>query len=203
MSLSKGIFRRLSDSEKFYQFLLDAFKNVYENLVDGGAFYAFHSDAEKVNFYNATVDAGFHYSTTCIWVKNALVIGRMDYQMRHEPIIYAFKDTAKHKFYGDRKQTTVWEYDKPTKSKLHPTMKSLPLIAYPVRMSSMENGVVMDLFGGSGSTLMVAEQMDRIAYLMELDPKYVSAIVGRYARFTGEQVYRLENGQKVPYDVAP
>lgn len=189
-----------SDSEKFYQFLLDAFKNVYENLVDGGAFYAFHSDAEKVNFYNATVDAGFHYSTTCIWVKNALVIGRMDYQMRHEPIIYAFKDTAKHKFYGDRKQTTVWEYDKPTKSKLHPTMKSLPLIAYPVRMSSMENGVVMDLFGGSGSTLMVAEQMDRIAYLMELDPKYASAIVRRYAAYKGgtDDIRVIRNGREQP-----
>lgn len=104
------------DSQKFYQFLHDAFKNVYDHLADGGAFYAFHSDAEKVNFFNATVDAGFHYSTTCIWVKNSLVIGRMDYQMRHEPVIYAFKDTAKHKFYGDRKQTTVWEFDKPKQS---------------------------------------------------------------------------------------
>ena len=105
------------DSQRFYQFLLDAFKNIYENLVDGGAFYAFHSDAEKVNFFNATINAGFHYSTTCIWVKSSLVIGRMDYQMRHEPVIYAFKDTAKHKFYGDRKQTTIWEFDKPVKSK--------------------------------------------------------------------------------------
>ena len=96
-----------TDSEKFYQFLLDAFKNAYNCLADGAAIYIFHSDAEKVNFFNATVDAGFHYSTTCIWVKNALVIGRMDFQMRHEPILYAFKDTAKHKFYGDRKQTTV------------------------------------------------------------------------------------------------
>lgn len=99
-----------SDSEKFYQFLLVAFKNAYDSLADGGAFYAFHSDAEKVNFYNATVNVGFHYSTTCIWVKDTLVIGRMDYQMRHEPVIYAFKDTARHKFYGDRKQTTVWEF---------------------------------------------------------------------------------------------
>ena len=91
-----------SDSEKFYQFLLDAFKNIYASLADGGAFYCFHSDAEKCNFFNATVNAGFHYSTTCIRVKDTLVIGRMDFQMRHEPVIYAFKDTAKHKFYGDR-----------------------------------------------------------------------------------------------------
>lgn len=188
------------DGHDFYQFLLDAFKNVYDNLVDGGAFYAFHSDAEKVNFYNATVDAGFHYSTTCIWVKNSLVIGRMDYQMRHEPIIYAFKDTAKHKFYGDRKQTTIWEFDKPTKSKLHPTTKSLPLIAYPMRMSSQENGIVMDLFGGSGSTLMTAEQMNRICFTMELDPKYASAIVRRYISYAGgtSDVYVIRDGQKLP-----
>ena len=188
------------DSKKFYQFLLDAFKNVYANLADGGAFYCFHSDAEKVNFFNATVDAGFHYSTTCIWVKNALVIGRMDYQMRHEPVIYAFKDTAKHKFYGDRKQTTVWEFDKPTKSKLHPTTKPLPLVAYPMRMSSMENSIVLDLFGGSGSTLMAAEQLNRIAFLMELDPKYASAIVRRYAaaRQGIDDMFVIRNGEKLP-----
>ena len=188
------------DSKKFYQFLLDAFKNVYVNLADGGAFYCFHSDAEKVNFFNATVDAGFHYSTTCIWVKNALVIGRMDYQMRHEPVIYAFKDTAKHKFYGDRKQTTVWEFDKPTKSKLHPTTKPLPLVAYPMRMSSMENSIVLDLFGGSGSTLMAAEQQNRIAFLMELDPKYASAIIRRYAaaRQGIDDVFVIRNGEKLP-----
>jgi DNA modification methylase len=170
-----------TDAQKVYQFLLDAFKNIYESLVDGGAFYCFHSDAEKVNFFNATVDAGFHYSTTCIWVKNSLVLGRMDFQMRHEPVIYAFKDTAKHKFYGDRKQTTVWEYDRPTKSKLHPTSKTIPLVAYPIRMSSLENSIILDLFGGSGTTLMAAEQMNRTACLMELDPKYASAIVRRYA----------------------
>lgn len=170
-----------TDSERFYQFLLDAFKNIYENLADGAAFYCFHSDAEKVNFFNATVDAGFHYSTTCIWVKNSLVIGRMDYQMRHEPVIYAFKDTARHKFYGDRKQTTIWEYDRPTKSKLHPTSKTIPLVAYPIRMSSLENSIVLDLFGGSGTTLMASDQMNRTAFLMELDPKYASAIVRRYA----------------------
>ena len=111
--------------EEFYQFLLSAFKNAYENLADGAAIYIFHSDAEKVNFYNAVVAAGFHYSTTCIWVKQSLVLGHFDYQMRHEPVIYAFKDTVKHKFYGDRKQTTVWEFDRPSKSKLHPTTKPL------------------------------------------------------------------------------
>ncbi len=188
------------DGKKFYQFLLSAFRNIYANLADGGAFYCFHSDAEKVNFYNATVDAGFHYSTTCIWVKNALVIGRMDYQMRHEPVIYAFKDTAKHKFYGDRKQTTVWEFDRPTKSKLHPTSKTIPLIAYPMKMSSLENSIVLDLFGGSGSTLIAAEQLNRVAFLMELDPKYASAIIRRYAaaRQGVDDVFVIRNGEKLP-----
>ena len=188
-----------SDSEKFYQFLLDAFKNAYENLADVGAFYCFHSDAEKCNFYNATVNAGFHYSTTCIWVKDTLVIGRMDFQMKHEPVIYAFKDTAKHKFYGDRKQTTVWEFDRPKKSKLHPTMKPLLLVSYPVKMSSQENGIVLDLFGGSGSTLMACEQTNRICYTQELDPKYASAIIRRYVSAKGSaDVYVLRNGIKYP-----
>lgn len=186
--------------KEFYDFLLNAFKCAYDALADGGAIYIFHSDAEKVNFFNATVDSGFHYSTTCIWVKNALVIGRMDYQMRHEPVIYAFKDTAKHKFYGDRKQTTVWEFDKPSKSKIHPTSKPLPLIAYPMQMSSQENGIILDLFGGSGSTLMAAEQLNRIGYIMELDPKYASAIIRRYASYkrNTEDIYVFRNGVKIP-----
>ena len=186
--------------EEFYQFLLSAFKNAYENLADGAAIYIFHSDAEKVNFYNAVVAAGFHYSTTCIWVKQSLVLGRFDYQMRHEPVLYAFKDTVKHKFYGDRKQTTVWEFDRPSKSKLHPTTKPLPLIAYPMKNSSLVNSIVLDLFGGSGSTLMAAEQMDRAAYLMELDPVYASAIVRRFAAYRGntEDVYVLREGKKLP-----
>ena len=186
--------------EEFYQFLLSAFRNAYENLADGAAIYIFHSDAEKVNFYNAVVAAGFHYSTTCIWVKQSLVLGRFDYQMRHEPVIYAFKDTVKHKFYGDRKQTTVWEFDRPSKSKLHPTTKPLPLVAYPMKNSSLVNSIVLDLFGGSGSTLMAAEQMDRTAYLMELDPVYASAIVRRFVAYHGntEDVHIIRDGKKLP-----
>lgn len=174
------------ESGKFYEFLLAAIKNAYNSLADGGAIYIFHSDAEKVNFYNATVNAGFHYSTTCIWVKNSLVIGRMDYQMRHEPILYAFKDTAKHRWYSDRKQSTIWEFDRPTKSKLHPTTKPVELVAYPIRNSSQVNGIVLDLFGGSGSTLIACEQIDRSAYLMELDPRYAAVIVKRYAETAGD-----------------
>jgi DNA modification methylase len=181
-------------SEEFYRFLLQAFTNIYNNLADGGAFYAFHSDAEKVNFYNATVAAGFHYSTTCIWVKDTLVLGRMDFNMRHEPIIYAFKETVKHKFYGDRKQTTVWEFARPKKSELHPTMKPIELIAYPVGLSSADNGVVLDCFGGSGTTLIVCEQMNRICCMMELDPKYASVIVERYIKAAGDAGVTCERG---------
>ena len=185
--------------EEFYQFLLSAFKNAYDNLADGAAIYIFHSDAEKVKFYNATIAAGFHYSTTCIWVKQSLVLGRFDYQMRHEPIIYAFKDTVKHKFYGDRKQTTVWEFDRPSKSKLHPTTKPLPLIAYPMKNSSLVNSIVLDLFGGSGSTLIAAEQLERMAYLMELDPVYASAIVRRFVAYQGntDNISVIRDGKKL------
>ena len=120
--------------------------------------------------------------------------------MRHEPVIYAFKDTVKHKFYGDRKQTTVWEFDRPSKSKLHPTTKPLPLVAYPMKNSSLVNSIVLDLFGGSGSTLMAAEQMDRTAYLMELDPVYASAIVRRFVAYrrNTEDVHIIRDGQKLP-----
>jgi DNA modification methylase len=190
--------------EKFYQFLYDAFKNIYDNLADGGAFYAFHSDAEKVNFYNATVNAGFHYSTTCIWVKDTLVLGRMDFNMRHEPIIYAFKDTQKHKFYGDRKQTTVWEFDRPKKSKLHPTMKPVELVAYPVSLSSQANGIVLDCFGGSGTTLIVCEQTDRVCHMMELDPVYASVIVKRFIELVGsaDGVTVERDGETLLYEEA-
>jgi hypothetical protein len=126
---------------QFYEFLVSVFKNVYENLAGGGAFYCFHSDSEKVNFFNAVVDSGFHYSTTCIWVKNSLVLGRLDYQQRHEPCIYAFKDTKRHAWYSDRKQTSVWEFDRPAKSEYHSTQKPVPLMAYPIKNSTQPNGI--------------------------------------------------------------
>ena len=124
----------------------------------------------------------------------------MDFQMRHEPCIYAFKDTAKHKFYGDRKQTTVWEFERPKKSKLHPTMKTIPLIAYPMGLSSQENGIILDVFGGSGTTLMAAERLNRNCCTIELDPKYASAIVRRYiaAVQSTDEVYVIRNGEKLP-----
>ena len=188
------------NGEDFFNFLLAVYKNAYESLVDGGTLYAFHSDSEKVNFFNSIVGAGFHYSTTCIWVKDRFVLGRGDFQQMHEPCVYAFKDTAKHEWYSDRKQSTVWNFDRPMKSELHPTQKPIPLIAYPMRCSTQENGLVLDLFGGSGTTLIAAEQLNRISFLMEIDPKYASAIVRRYVCFKGnktDDVFVLRNGEKI------
>ena len=172
-------------AEQFYSFLLSAFLRFYENLADGGAFYCFHSDSEKVNFFRACVDAGFHYSTTCVWVKNALVLGRGDYQQMHEPVMYAFKNTSKHKWYSDRKQTTIWNFDKPKKNTDHPTSKPLDLLAYPIKNSSQANAIVLDTFGGSGSTLIACEQLDRTCFMLEIDEKYASVILRRYAQVKG------------------
>jgi len=192
---------KMSD-EQFYAFLLAAFRCFYENLADGGAFYCFHSDSEKVNFFRACVDAGFHYSTTCIWVKNALVLGRGDYQQMHEPVLYAFKDTAKHKWYSDRKQTTIWNFDKPKKNTDHPTSKPLDLLAYPIANSSQANAIVLDTFGGSGSTLIACEQLDRTCFMLELDEMYASVILRRYAEMkqnSGVDITCERDGKVYPY----
>lgn len=189
-------------ADQFYNFLLSSFKCFYENLADGGAFYCFHSDSEKVNFFRACVDAGFHYSTTCIWVKNSLVLGRGDYQQMHEPVLYAFKDTAKHKWYSDRKQTTIWNFDKPKKNADHPTSKPLDLLAYPITNSSQANAIVLDTFGGSGSTLIVCEQLDRTCFMLELDEKYASVILRRYAEFKqngGEDITCIRGSETLRY----
>ncbi|MBT9173147.1 MAG: hypothetical protein DDT21_01537 [Syntrophomonadaceae bacterium] len=189
-------------AEQFYNFLLSAFKCFYENLADGGAFYCFHSDSEKVNFFRACVDAGFHYSTTCIWVKNALVLSRSDYHQRHEPVLYAFKNTAKHKWYSDRKQTTIWNFDKPRKNTDHPTSKPLDLLAYPIKNSSQANAIVLDTFGGSGSTLLACEQLDRTCHMLEIEEKYASVILRRFADFKqngGEDITCERGGQVFSY----
>ena len=126
-------------------------------------------------FRKAFVDAGFHLAGVCIWVKNSLVLGRSDYQWQHEPVLYGFLKNGKHPWYSDRKQTTIWNYDKPKRNKNHPTSKPLDLLGYPISNSSQENAIVLDTFGGSGSTLMACEQTDRICHMMELDEKYASA----------------------------
>ena len=191
------------DGNKFYEFLLSAFKNMAAHLEKGGSAYVFHADTEGLNFRKAFVDAGFHLSGCCIWVKNSLVLGRSDYQWQHEPVLYGFLQNGKHYWSKNagRSQTTIWNFDKPKKNKNHPTSKPLDLLAYPIGNSSQENAIVIDTFGGSGSTLMTCEQINRTAFTMELDEKYASVILRRYVEDTGDadNVYVIRNGEKLMY----
>ena len=172
--------------EAFYEFLLAAFHNMADVLEKGGSAYVFHADTEGLNFRKAFIDAGFKLSGCCIWVKDSLVLGRSPYQWQHEPVLYGWKPGAKHRWYADRKQTTVWRFDKPRRNSDHPTSKPLDLLAYPISNSTQANAIVLDTFAGSGSTLMACEATDRVCYSMELDPKYASVILRRYAEHTGD-----------------
>jgi len=189
--------------DAFYQFLCQSFVNMVAHLENGGAAYVFHADTEGLNFRKAFVDAGFHLAGVCIWVKNSLVLGRSDYQWQHEPVLYGFLQNGRHRWYSDRKQTTIWNYDKPKRNENHPTSKPLDLLGYPICNSSQVNGIILDTFGGSGSTLMACEQLGRICYTMELDEKYASVILRRYAENagSGRDIYVLRDGETIPYDV--
>lgn len=189
------------DNNDFYEFLYLSFKNMVDHLENGGAAYVFHADTEGLNFRKAFIDAGFHLAGCCIWVKDSLVLGRSDYQWQHEPILYGFLQNGKHPWYSDRKQTTIWNFDKPKKNSNHPTSKPLDLLAYPISNSTQANAIVIDTFGGSGSTLMACEQMNRICYTMELDEKYASVILRRYVEDTNdsENVYVIRDGVKILY----
>ena len=188
-------------NEEFYSFLLAAFKNMVSHLEPGGSAYVFHADTEGLNFRRAFIDAGLHLAGCCIWVKNSLVLGRSDYQWQHEPVLYGFLKNGKHHWYSDRKQTTIWNFDKPKRNENHPTSKPLDLLGYPLKNSTQENAIVLDTFGGSGSTLMACEQTNRICYTMELDEKYASVILRRYVEDTGDgaNVYVLRDGEKLMY----
>ena len=166
-------------NEEFYQFLYDAFAAAVCFLGAGASAYVFHADTEGLNFRKAFIDAGFHLAGCCIWVKDSLVLGRSDYQWQHEPVLYGFLQNGKHNWYSDRKQTTVWNFAKPKRNANHPTSKPLDLLSYPIGNSTQENGIVLDSFGGSGSTMMACEQTNRICYMMELDEKYASVILRR------------------------
>ena len=172
----------MNDSE-FLKFLTDAFKNAVEVMKPGASFYLFHSDIEGLNFRSACKSAGLHLRECLVWVKDTLVLGRQSYHYRHEPILYGWKDGAAHSWYSDRKQTTVMEFARPKKSELHPTMKPVEMLTYLIKNSSKKGDIVTDLFGGSGSTLIAAEQTGRRAYLMELDEKYCDVIRRRWAEF--------------------
>ena len=171
--------------DAFYQFLLSAFQNTEAVMADDSSIYVFHADTEGLNFRRAFADAGFRLSGTCIWKKQSLVLGRSPYQWQHEPILFGWKKKGKHQWYTGRKESTIWEFDKPKKNGDHPTMKPIPLLAYPIMNSSMSNTLVLDPFGGSGSTLIACEQTDRSCCTIELDEKFCDVIVKRYIEQVG------------------
>jgi len=179
--------------DDFYQFLYDAFLNYEINLKNGGAVYIAHADLEGLNFRKAFKDVGFKLRSTIIWNKNALVMGRSDYHWKHEPILYGWKDGASHQWSGDRKQTTVWECDKPKKNGEHPTMKPIELVSIAVNNSSKSNQLVLDLFLGSGSTMVASHQLKRKCYGMELDEKYCQVIIDRMLKLDPSLVIK-KNG---------
>ena len=192
---------KFDSDEGFYKFLYDAFSAMADSLATDGAAYVFHADSKGLTFRRAFEDAGFKLSGCCIWAKNTFTLGRSDYQWCHEPCLYGWKKSGKHNWYGDRKQSTIWNFDKPSRSEKHPTMKPVPLLAVPMKNSTQTNGVVLDPFGGSGSTLICAEQLGREAFLIELDEKFVDVIVNRYLETVGNSdgIFVERDGVKVPY----
>ena len=186
----------MSDGD-FYQFLLSMFTQVENHMEDDASIYVFHADTEGLNFRKAFKDAGFYLSGCCIWKKNSLVLGRSPYQWQHEPCLYGWKKKGKHQWFSDRKQTTIWEYDRPKSSKDHPTMKPIQLMAYPIQNSSMRETIVLDPFLGSGSTLIAADQTGRVCYGIELDEKFVDVIVKRYIEVTGDTEVTVQRNHEV------
>lgn len=187
--------------EEFYNFLLSSFKCMADNLESGGSAYIFHSDTEGLTFRKAFIDAGFHLSGVCIWAKNSMVLGRSDYQWKHEPILYGYLKNGAHSWYGGRKQTTIWNFDRHIRNTTHPNSKPLDLLGYPIQNSSQENSIVLDTFGGSGSTMMACEQTNRICYMMELDEKYASVILRRAVEngIIPSDIYVIRDGVRIPY----
>lgn len=184
-------------NEAFYQFLFDAFSNTEKVMAQDASIYIFHADTEGLNFRKAFSNAGFYLSGTCIWKKQSLVLGRSPYQWQHEPVLFGWKKKGKHQWYTGRKESTIWEFDKPKKNAEHPTMKPVSLIAYPIFNSSLSNCIVLDPFGGSGSTLIASEQTKRICYTVELDEKFCDVIVKRYIEQVGisDAVSVVRNGK--------
>jgi len=187
--------------DAFYQFLLDAFTQMEKVMAQDASIYVFHADTEGLNFRRAFTEAGFYLSGTCIWKKQSLVLGRSPYQWQHEPVLFGWKKSGKHAWFSDRKQSTIWEFDKPRKNGEHPTMKPIPLLAYPIVNSSMTGCIVLDPFGGSGSTLIACEQTGRVCRMAELDEKYCDVIVRRFIQQVGtdKDVYLTRDGQMIPF----
>ena len=178
----------------FLEFLQSAFFAADSVMRPGAAFYIWHADSEGYNFRTACRNIGWTVRQCLIWNKNSLVMGRQDYQWKHEPCLYGWKDGAGHTWNSDRKQTTVIDFDRPNRNDIHPTMKPIGLFDYLIRNSSKKNDIVLDTFGGSGTAIMACEQDGRTCYTMELDPRYVDAIIDRWGTFTGEKAVLLSDG---------
>ena len=179
------------DNDNFRKFLTDAFSTADSVMKEGAVFYIWHADSEGYNFRGACFDNNWKVRQCLIWNKNSMVMGRQDYHWKHEPCLYGWKDGASHLWASDRKQTTILDFDKPTKNAEHPTMKPVKLFDYQIKNNTKKDDIVLDLFGGSGTTLIACEQNGRISYNMELDPKYVDVIIDRWETLTGEKAILL------------
>lgn len=178
-------------AEEFKQFLTDCFSNAYMAMKPGACFYVWYASKEVVNFQTSLEDALLPVKQELIWNKNSLVMGRQDYQWKHEPCLYGWKEGASHLWASDRKQTTILSFDRPTKNDLHPTMKPIGLFDYQIKNNTKGGDIVLDLFGGSGTSIMACEQNGRVCYTMEFDPRYVDAIIDRWEQYTGEKAVLL------------
>lgn len=189
-------------NDNFRQFLRDAFRSGDNVMRKGAVFYIWHADSEGYNFRGACEDVGWKVRECLIWNKNSMVLGRQDYQWKHEPCLYGWKDGASHLWASDRKQTTVLEYDRPSKSNLHPTMKPVPLFAYQITNNTHENDAVLDLFGGSGTSIMACEQLKRRCFTCELDTHYCDVIIQRYITLVGnsDDIKVIRDGLELNYN---
>ena len=198
------------DDEAGYKFLRSAFERFRENLAEDSACYVFYATSKSRVFYDAFEDAGFRVSCGLVWRKDRLVLSRTDWQQNFEPVIYGWRKDGKHSWYGDRKQTTCFDFARPKSSKEegwgHPTQKPVPLMGYLIKQSSMENGIVLDGFHGSGSTMVACDQLKRVARAVELDPRFVSVQVLRYIyscrNGSFDDVYCIRDGQKLTFEEA-
>jgi len=184
-------------NEQFYQFLYDFYTALGSYTKSGGAWYVWYASKETINFHKAMVDAGLMPKQDLVWKKSSIVMGRQDYQWKHEPCIYGWKEGAAHGWYSDRKQTTILEFDRPSRNAEHPTMKPIPLFAYQIGNSSKQGDIVADGFGGSGTTMVACHQMKRKGYLVEFDPKYCQVIIDRMMKLDSSLKIKL-NGK--PYE---
>ena len=183
------------ENDGFREFLKNSYLAASSSMKDGAVFYVWHADSEGYNFRGAAFDIGWQIRQCIIWVKQVMVMGRQDYHWKHEPCLYGWKDGAAHLWNTDRKQTTVLEFDRPFRNAEHPTMKPVELFEYQMLNNTKKNHLVLDSFGGSGTTMIAAEKNGRLSRIMELDPKYCDVIIKRWQDFTGKEATHAETGK--------